>query len=364
MQTFRVGVLSAFVLSIAFCLQPCFAQTSIQQTASNLQSVPPSLNGAIFPLLKIAECDRQGLIYQSSDFSVSIHGATLEIQDHDLTGNAWEAQTTFNGPGCEIFQADLDVNGKPDLIIRTPGIGSRGLYDTHLTILLFDDAGKPIPWSATGNFSLAGNGVKEITRSSSGRAIILHSYLVGHPAWDGVSSISKLYQFVDAKVSSIEGTHSGIEFPRISGAREADSAFRKTVSLMSLSTTNSSEKPSLLAQNSNPRFVRFGADTPVMAKAQSNAPLTAEQGANLTIDTESLNAGAEHIILSDGSKLELPTILVIDSVNGNREIIFSPDSGDLTLLGRGSYSIQQVGTDCQDGDECHPFILHSVEQKL
>lgn len=362
MQTFRIGLLSAFVFSIALNLQPCFAQTSNQETTSKLQNVPLSLNGDTFPLIKIAECDRQGYVYQSSNFEISIHGAALEIQGHDLTGIAWEVQTSFNGPGCEIYQADLDTNGLTDLIIRTPGIGSRGIYDTNLTVLLFNEAGKPIPWSGTGSFSKASNGIKEIIRSSSGDAIILHNYLVGHPAWGGVSSISKLYKCTDAQVSSIDGIYSGTEFPRISGARESDSAFRNTVSLMSLSSANSSEKDSLAAHSSNPRFVRFGADTPVAAKAQSNTPLTAEQGARLTIDTEALNEGAEHIILSDGSKLDLPTILVIDSLSGSRKIVFAPESRDLIPLNKGSYSIHQVGTDCQDGDECHPFILYSVSK--
>jgi len=328
-----------------------------------LQDNPLTLNGDTFPLLKIGECDRQGPVYQSSSFSINIHGAILGIKGRDLKGSAWEADASFNGPGCEIFIADLGANGKQDLIIRTPGIGSRGNYETNLSILLFDSNGDPVPWSATGLFNLNNKGIIEISKSAGGEAMILHNYLVGHPAWGGVSYISALYKVADASVNQIVGSYSGIEFPKIVGSGAVDPVLQKTVRRMNLSTIDTSQKTAADAQTTLPHFIRYGSDVPEQAKLQSAAPLTAEQGANLTIDVETLNASAEHIMLSDGSKLDIPTILIVDSVSGVRKIIFAPDSTDIAPLEKVVHNVQQMGTDCPDSDDCHPFILRFAEQR-
>lgn len=363
MWKLQVGLSSTIILGIAvLLLQPCFAQTSSQGTTSESKDITVQLNGGIFPMHKIAECDLDGLIYQSGDFSINNYRSHLSIQGRDLSGNAWEAQTSITGLGCEIFQADLEGNEKQDLIIRAPGIGSTTPYDTRLTILLFDAAGKPVPWSATGNFNATNNGIKEISRSQGGGAVIMHNYMAGHPSWGGVTYVSKPYQVVNSEITSITGTYSGVMFPKIIGARAADPTFQRAVNRMSLSTADGSQKTALESQTGQPRFVRYGSDAPTVIKSQNNAPITAEQGARLTIDMDALNAAAERILLSDGSKLGLPAILIVDSSSGRRKIVFAPEGSDLTQLEKKSYSIQQIGADCPDADECQPFILRAVEQ--
>lgn len=342
--------------------QPCFAQTSTTGTRPTFQGNLVRLNNGVFPLVKVAECDRQGSAYESADFNIYIRGSVLSIQGRDLSGNAWTAETSFSGPGCKIFQADLDVNGRQDLIIFAPGIGSRGLYDTHLTMLLFDAAGKPVPWSATGYFSLTSNGIAEISPSPSGGAVVLHNYIVGHPSWGGVSYIARLYKVANAEISTVESVYSGTAFPVITGARASDPTFQKAVGEKSLSTVDDSQKAATGAQTPSLHFVRYGTEIPAAAKPPSGTILTPEQGAGITIDMSALNAGVEHLILSDGSKLDLPTVLILDSANGARRIVFSPESRDLTQLENGSYSIQQLGTDCLDVGDCRPFILRAVEQ--
>jgi len=150
---------------------------------------------------------------------------------------------------------------------------------------------------------------------------------------------------------------------KIVGSGAVDPVLQKTVRRMNLSTIDTSQKTAADAQTTLPHFIRYGSDVPEQAKLQSAAPLTAEQGANLTIDVETLNASAEHIMLSDGSKLDIPTILIVDSVSGVRKIIFAPDSTDIAPLEKVVHNVQQMGTDCPDSDDCHPFILRFAEQR-
>jgi hypothetical protein len=66
--------------------------------------------------------------------------------------------------------------------------------------------------------------------------------------------------------------------------------------------------------------------------------------------------------LSDGSKLDLPSILIVNSGRGERKIIFAPDSTDFAQLTKESYAIQQFDSDCLGANNCHPFILKAAEQ--
>jgi len=362
MRQFRVGLYSVILLSVAVMLQPCFAQTSSLGNTSKSDDITVQQNGDIFPLLKIAECNLDGLIFQSGDLSIKNFRSHLSIQGRDLSGNKWEAHTSITGLGCEIYRGDLDGNGKSDLAVWIPGIGSRGSYETRLVVLLFDATGKPAPWGATGKFSATTNGIAEIRRGAGGGAVIMHNYMTGHPAWDGVTYLSKPYKVADAGITSIDGRYSGIEFPSVTGARAADPAFQKAMRRMSLSTMNGSQNTTVDSLSSLPRIVRYGADARAVAKPQNTAPITAEQGARLTIDVDALNATTEHIILSDGSKLNMPTILIVDSSGGRRTITFDPESDDFTQLEKGSYRINQTGTDCTDADDCRPFILRAIEE--
>jgi hypothetical protein len=298
----------------------------------------------------------------SADMSVSTHGGDIVFQGLDSSLKPWIAQSSFNGPGCEIFQADLNRNGKHDLLIVTPGIGSRGEYDARLTVILFNTAGKPIPWIATGRFSVINGEIKEIGISLDGTAVIQHNYAVGHPAWGGVSYVSSLYRVTNDEIVPVIGAFSGVTFPRISGTKANDTAFQKSISAMKLSTANAGLTSFSITQIPHTHFVRYGADTAKLSKTQSGISLTPEQGANIMVDAGALDAGRERIELSDGSKLDLPAILVVDSISGARKIVFAPESADLIQLEKGSYEIQQAGTDCQDVDDCRPFILQAVEQ--
>lgn len=358
----RFRAFTFIVLSLMCFSKASTAQRSFPRSDNGSQRNHAQLQNSVFPQTKIAECDKQGAIYKSADLSIIIHGTDIVLQGHDSSSAPWTAHSSFNGPGCEIFQADLEVNGKHDLLIVSPGIGSRGEYDMHLTIILFNGAGKPTPWTATGRFSVVDNEIVEIRRSHDGAALIQHNYAVGHPAWGGVSYISSLYAVTNGEILQINGEYSGMKYPVIHGLKDNDPAFQKSVSAMKLSTGDASHTPIPETQHSYPHVVRYGADISKMSQTPKSEPLTPEQGAHIMVDVESFDAAKERLELSDGSKLDTPTILLVDSAGGARNIVFAPESTDMVQLEKRSYEIQRTGIDCRDLDDCRPFILHAIEQ--
>ena len=356
-----LGLSLVVIFSAVVLCMDSTAQTPSPAAMTKLHGI--RLSGSPFPLLKLAECNRQGSIYESADFTVNVQGSGLTIQGQDPSGKSWEAKARFNGLGCQIFQGDLSGDGRQDLIIWLPGIGSTGVYDTHLIVLLFNSTGKPFPWSATGQFTLATHGIEEISRSASGGAVILHSYIVGSRVWGGVTYVSTLYKVVNDEISQIKGNLDGIEFPRATGAKAANTSFLHLIQTTGLSTIAPGNNATASAgQASFPRFVRYGAESSKIATAYNNAVLSPEEGVDLRIDTNALNAQTNHIVLSDGSQLDLPNILIVNLASGGRKIIFGPDDKDFAQLTKGSYAIQQIGSDCLGVDDCHPFILKAMEQ--
>jgi len=81
------------------------------------------------------------------------------------------------------------------------------------------------------------------------------------------------------------------------------------------------------------------------------------------VDGALMDANRELVELSDGSRVDIPTIVIIDSTTGTRRIIFNPDGTDMASLEKASYQIQQAGTDCRDSDDCRPFTIRATEQK-
>ena len=360
MYIFRNGVMSALLATSVFLIPVASAQTASTKTNDSFQQLLAQLAARTFPLLPIANCDRQGTVYQFADLDITIKGSDLLLAGRDLSDHMWQANTSITGLGCKIFRADLDGNEKEDLIIYAPGITSRAPYDTNLTILLFDQQGRPTPWIATGRFDLSTNGIRQITRSVDRRALILRSYSIGLPMWGGVSYVATAYVAANDSINLQNGQRSGISFPLVMDSKGADAKVQQAVSQTNLSTDDVNQNAAL-KQNAYPLFLRYGAQTSTFQAVRPNTHLTVEQAANVRIDTDAVEAAKEHILLSDGSKLNIPSILIVDSADGARTIIFNPDSSDISKLTPNSYEIHSTGTECQDADDCRPFILRAVK---
>lgn len=311
----------------------------------------------VLHLFQIADCDQSGAVYHDAAVAITAQGPVLSFWGTDLTGNSWNAKLPITGLGCVVFKSDIDNNGQPDLVIYSPGITDRGSYGTSLTILLFDETGKPFPWQATGRFTLVDGGIQEIRQDSKGVAIIQTSEL-GLAAWGGISFASYLYRFSDGRATTSQETFEGIEFPHLIAANENDSRITQTVRSIDLST-NVVRGATSPVQSTDAKFVRYGTESGSSTRAASASSVAAavDPIANPTIDSSALSSTREQILASDGSKLELPDILVIDDTEGSRQIVFHPEDADMKQMAGGKYRIHPTGLDCSDPDDCQSFII-------
>jgi len=80
---------------------------------------------------------------------VSENGDALRFEGRDHKGDPWRAwipQTSGVG-WTEVWTADFDHNGERDLLIGShPAINGRCVSRADLIFLLFDHAGRPVPW--------------------------------------------------------------------------------------------------------------------------------------------------------------------------------------------------------------------------
>lgn len=319
----------------------------------------PVFHDAIFPQAKISSCDIQGEIYNSPQLDISVEGAEINIHGTTDSIRTWATSISFNGPGCEIYLSDLNRNGRQSIIVFTPGIGSMGAYDGHLFILLFDDEGQPTPWEATGLFSASEFGVNEIRKSSSnGYAFILHNYAIGHPSWGGVSYLSTAYRITGNNITKVRGELSGNKLPYIAGEKSNDPGVVDLSNEADISLIDESIASKQIVRR---KFVRYGTEDSIresgISQSKTNAILPEQRGQNIMVDINKLNNVQEKIELSDGVRLELPSILVVDSPD-KRQIVFNPGGPDVSrLLESGVHSVLQEGNECEDVGFCRSFLL-------
>ena len=345
----QYAVMPVVVLLVSLCLH---AQTSTPVSDHSSEVKHLVFHEERFPQFKAATCDSQEEILATAQLSVSARGATIDIHGVADNQKSWAAKIPLNGLGCEIYLSDLNQSGRQSIIVYTPGIGSMGAYDQHLYILLLDPHGQPVPWQATGVFNVSEQGVDEIRKSSQdGHAFILHNYAVGHPGWGGVSYISSAYQITGNRIVKMQGGLSGNKLPYVSGANSTDPKFLDFAKVDDISTGTFSMSS---VHGQHPLFLRFGAST---SQVQAKPSSVESQNQNIMMDVNQANAAEEKIELSDGSRVDLPSILVVDDPH-IRQIVFNPDGTDITsFLKSGVHAVMQEGNECEDVGFCHPFLL-------
>lgn len=125
----------------------------------------------------------------------------------DRAGDPWSLTTEVDRGG-EVWHADLDKNGLPDLIFafETGGVGLAP--PVHLLFVLFDSQGRPVPWQVDGYFETDEHGVKDLLDlNQHGRAqLVRQSYDDGY--W-----ITSLYKAEDARWQIVSGAFAGRSYP-------------------------------------------------------------------------------------------------------------------------------------------------------
>jgi hypothetical protein len=288
--------------------------------------------------------------------TITAQGPNLLIQGTSLAGTAWKASLRISGLGCTIFHANLDNNGQQDLVIYSPGITDQGAYGTSLSILLFDKSGDPFPWQATGRFTLVKEGIQEIRRDAKG-VVIMQTSELGLPAWGGISFVSYLYRLADTRVIASQESFEGIDFPHVVAASQGDPKITRSANAINLSTNMVALDSNSPVQNADAMFMRYGAESSSAVAASTMSSAKSNPITNPTIDANALSNAGEHMIVSDGSKLDLPDILVVDNARGARHIVFHPEDTDVKQLAGKKYRIHPTGLNCSDPDDCHPFIV-------
>jgi hypothetical protein len=80
---------------------------------------------------------------------VSENGDALRFEGRDHKGNPWRiwVPQTSGAGWTEVWTADFDHNGQPDLLIGShPAINGRCVLRAEILFLMFDQLGRPMPW--------------------------------------------------------------------------------------------------------------------------------------------------------------------------------------------------------------------------
>ena len=133
----------------------------------------------------------------------------FSVVGKDRRGRPWR----FTGHwsllcGGAFYSADLDQNGVPDLISVWNTCGNGLAPSTHVTTLMFDDLGRPVPSEMDGYFEFDKNGVEDLVDlDGDGRAELIRQ------AWNDGYWITSLYEARGARWHRIAGEHGGRSYP-------------------------------------------------------------------------------------------------------------------------------------------------------
>jgi hypothetical protein len=347
----------AIVVAAAFALlsgRGIAAQSAtLSQTYEYSTPVDHVLSKA-FPMVELSDCSKEGE-------KISSNMATIEISDRihirgtSAAGTKWSAAWDYAPVfGCGIYRADLDRNGREDLIVLIFSNDSTGSYRSSLTILRMDKDGQPHPWRILGSFRADEHGVAEIALDTHGNTLILDAVQIGHPAWDGVSKGYALYRIEDGRIEPVKGSYQGFSWPYLPKENPKNAELAKMLGQQDISVQSTSAEAEKTTNQSPVRVLRYGVDEP---KKNDIKPLEIPPGQYPTVDIAAIDAAKEHLVLSDGSKLDLPAILILDRADRSREIVFDPEVENISELWKSPFTVRSMGTQCSDADDCQPFLF-------
>lgn len=272
--------------------------------------------------------------------------SALQVEGADQRGNLWQIVLMNQPGGCSAWHADLDHNGREDLIIATFNPASGG-KDVVLTIVMIDDSGRPVPWSATGYFDVDDQGVRDLLDlDQDGRAELAFLYMEGDRFERQRSSLS-LYQARQAHWQRVSGNFAGLTFPIIRPPR--------------VKLAKTSDLSTIIDERTVPLLI-----TSLVPGTKQNCgvqlPLGRQPSGSVRIDEQAAKALGktcyDQMVLSDGRRVRLPEMAVIDRPL-TREVLFESTSRLIAEAKDRGYSVQIVGHSCES--ECRPFLLWGTE---
>jgi hypothetical protein len=307
---------------------PGFAQNSVDQS-------PAGTVSTLFPSRisqqKVGDCAFQSgkpVVDQGISMSAT-PGGDVTISGKDQSNRVWTSTYEATpGAGCQLWKVDLGQNGRLALAFIAFRADSSGGWDTTLSLLLFDDEGRPFPWQATSLFTVDDLGVRELVKLGEDKqpAIIVPRRLEQVSATGAVNKTGTefhAYSFTNDRVREVLGYDANRTWPLIVPAGFVPSSPLQNTESLSTSAVNSGQAQ---VQPETHEYVR----------------LTGK------------NDSERQVEFTDQS-VSLPNVLIVDSADGRRIISF-PQQSDFQNLKALSLKTTVLGQDCHYGS-CSPLIM-------
>jgi hypothetical protein len=217
----------------------------------------------------------------------------------DIDNHEWTVELDTGPLGCQVFGADIDGNGRQDLIIATRDASS-GPDDVTVTLLLLDKANRPVPWQGTAPFSVSHLGLENLVDlDRNGRAELLYPYIDGYSRGEARAVSISVYQIADSYLNRVVGQVGGRRFPMVTprGSLVAEEPNLTT-------RPSASELPTTIRAVYNGRPETCGL----------SGQLTLERGSERTRDqeTQRIDVCEDRLALSDGRTIRYPSIIVVE----------------------------------------------------
>jgi hypothetical protein len=135
------------------------------------------------------------------------HPNKIQFSGTDVAGKRWIV-TGGGMMGGALYSADLDHNGRTDIIYAAYTGGNGLAPPMHVLTLLFDATGRPVPSEMDGYFEIDERGLQDlIDLDGDGRAELIRQ------AYDDGYWITSAYEARDAHWHRIRGEHASRGFP-------------------------------------------------------------------------------------------------------------------------------------------------------
>jgi hypothetical protein len=134
--------------------------------------------------------------------SCPAEGPTLQVHGEDNAGKVWSYVSSAWTGFASVWTADLDKNGKEDLIILMRSGNCPPEPTSQLLVLMFEKNGRPVPWVVDGYFEIDARGIKDfvdlendghcqLIRQSFDRGYWMTSFYEAHQSrWQRLSTIA------------------------------------------------------------------------------------------------------------------------------------------------------------------------------
>jgi hypothetical protein len=343
-----------FFRTLFYALSLSFLSSSLlaAQVRQPGQEKPLFASGAVspFPLHLITTCEKENETIDLGRVRVHV-GDFIDFSGTNARGGTWSSVIEYTPiAGCGVYAADLDHNGTTDYVVAGLSFDSLGAYCSELVLLLMDHDGNPSPWAMRGLLKADRQGVQQLLADEQGRLLVLHDFIIGHPASRGISEAFELYRVADGKVTTVQGHAFGYDWPYLLAVNPDNVILRKIIAKNHIDVDLAPPSGTAL------KVLDYG---PNLHQKLPDAKLTPAHAKYLRAVVDD---GENYLHIAGGTALRRPVILVVQK-GADRTILFHVDQTKMAQLVHEGIAVQSVGAACSAEDACHPLILWANAEK-